>query len=176
MQNRKIVVALFIVFLVPMLFAGIMFHRGKPIGKTTNHGTLITPPISTKNLFKQLPTKWTILWFNPEQCHNRQCLDLLHQFIQIIKAMGKYQNDVQIAILSLPRNHDNSVLTKIVQANRKINARHISNEAYQNTLKQKVNTGMIYLMDPRGFIMMRYPQNVDPMNIYHDLSKLLKFI
>lgn len=175
MQNRKILVALLVMFSLPMLFAGIFYYRGKPIGNTTNHGILITPPIQSKKLFDQPPKKWTIVWYNPQHCEQRQCLDLLHDLSQIIKATGKYQNNAQVAVLTLEKNKTDSVLNKILKANPKLNARTTTMNLYQRTLKQNPAIGKIYLMDPRGFIMMSYPQNVDPMKIYKDLSRLLKY-
>ena len=34
--------------------------------------------------------------------------------------------------------------------------------------------GAIFLIDPRGFLMMRYPGDTDPSGIIRDLSRLLR--
>lgn len=173
-SNRKVLAALFFMFMIPMLFAWVMYHRGLPIGKTTNHGILITPPVQAEQLFKSLPHKWTMVWFTPNHCHDKQCLHLLHQLNQVKKAMGKYQSNVHIAVLTLPSNQNDVLLKKILNANTKINEVVIKPSNYQTLLHEKSDAGMIYLVDPRRFIMMKYSEDTDPMNIFHDLHKLLK--
>jgi len=174
-SNRNIVIALIVSFFVPMIFAGLLYTRGKPIGTPTNHGTLINPPIATNTLFKKLPKKWTIVWFTPKHCHNKDCLQLLHDLHQIQKAMGKYQSNTQLAVLTLKSNAADPLLNKILNANKQIATQSISSDEYRHLLKANASRGMIYLRDPSGFVMMRYLQNDDPMKIYKDLSRLIKF-
>ena len=45
---------------------------------------------------------------------------------------------------------------------------------FTSLLQSHYDQGAILLIDPRGFLMLRYPGNTDPSGIIRDLSRLLR--
>ena len=67
-KNKLTLLAIFIIFTLPIVLATLFFHRGLPIGDLTNRGELIRPPLHLSNIapvsYKELPRKWSIIVYS----------------------------------------------------------------------------------------------------------------
>lgn len=105
------------------------------------------------------------MWFTAKQCDQKTCEKTLHDLNQVKKATGKYQSDVALMLLS----SNNKPASKDF-----ISWLDTRNVLHASMTNPKLAPNSIYLVDPHGFIMMRYEDRRNPHDIYKDLSKLLR--
>jgi hypothetical protein len=95
-RRKKILPLIFllIVFVVPMLISGYLYvYHDRFQFKTTNHGTLLNPPIeiSTDDSLR----KWRIIYITGENCDDA-CKKIVTSLHQVKKALGKNSDRVLI--------------------------------------------------------------------------------
>lgn len=165
-KSTTTLIIFFTVFIIPMVLATVLFMRGKPIGQTTNLGKLVTPPVQITTLLPKFGNhKWTMMWFTSKQCNQKTCEKTLHDLNQIKKATGKHQNDIDIMLLSQKEQQTSKTFTRWLETRKVLHA---------SISSKQLNADNIYLIDPHGFIMMRYSEHRNPHDIYKDLKKLLR--
>lgn len=183
-MNRKktnpllIILLLVVVFAVPMLIASWLYNKRIILGrKTNNHGVLISPPLQVE----QLPDigqslklgKWTLLFFSPEACA-KACLEELHFLRQIQRASGKNQDRIARVLLT------KAMPNTIKSAYPNLVSLTINPKIFIDFLKknQQLNPafyrGGIFIVDPHGNMMMAYSLKSAYIDIFKDLSHLLK--
>lgn len=181
-----ILVILCALFGLPLLMASWMAAEDKPlVSHTTNHGQLITPPLSMTKL--DLPSnqqtwrgKWLLLYVNPKSC-DAVCEKTLYNIRQIRTATGKNSERVDRAILTFADKPVDSHLQQLLSQNF-AGTLHLtpSHKAFatlvQGNISEKLalQQGCIYLVDPLGNMLMFYSLDADPMGIFKDLTRLLK--
>lgn len=173
-KNAFTLSALILVFTTPMILATALYLRQKPIGHTTALGQLLNPPQPIQALYapkstERLPHKWTIMWYTTQKCQSQQCQDFLYRLNQVWKATGKHQQQTQVAVLSLWKNNYNPDLDALVDRLPQLQHVYTTQKQFKQTAEQ------IYLLDPHGNMILRYPKDVDPMHIFKDLKKLLRY-
>lgn len=143
------------VFILPLIVSMILFYFPNKFSfHTTNHGTLLNPPLVNQTLLlKRTQKKWQIVYV-PDECGHENKMFILHQ---VRMALGKDQNRLMLTLA------DNESCKMALHDFRKV---VLANNALT---KRK-----IYLIDPIGNIFMSYPENTDPMNILKDLQKVLE--
>lgn len=186
-KSQRTLLALFAIFVVPLLIAAIMFAmRGQwSLGNPVSHGQLIYPAqpvsqfdfITTANISHSkefLQGKWTFILYIPAAC-NLECEAALFKLRQTIRATGKDINRVQYMLLSQPsaapmvdpalqQRHPQMSVGQLIKWQTDVNAEQ------QELLK----TGLGYLIDPLGNVMMRYDTNTTSKGLLKDLKKLLR--
>lgn len=178
-----------ILFAIPIYGAWYFYqHHLSWSGRTVNHGVLMQPmlriedlPLKTPdqqkyNAAKQWKGMWTIMYINPSACQDA-CRNRILTLRQVHTAMGKYQNKFQRAYVSteaLPSNfvtllkekfHANAFLTN------NIALAHFWLAEKQGNFPAE---GMIMIVDPNGYVMMRYAPNFKPEDLYNDLQRLMQ--
>lgn len=171
--HQKILVALFMIFTLPVIFSWIVYtYHGYFHLNTTNHGILVTPPIQVSALFniEQAQKKqWQII-FAPRHCDDVQSDRILFELHQLRKALGENQGRVNLVLwdnqtcLSVALHDFHKVILNDQQT------KDLQNALHQNA---KFIADKIYLVDPRGNLFMYYPATTDVMNIFSDLKKVL---
>lgn len=186
-KQKRTVVALFLVFILPIILAIYFFSKGEPVGSLTNRGDLITPmkiePLQitdTNNVLlsqKQLEGKWTLVFIAPSECSD-QCTQKLYFLNQLRTAMGKRQDKVRSVALVFANERIDPQLKEIITKQYPTTEIWVSkaNILINNTTQQKLQFGThhIYVVDPQANIMMHYNSDVDPNDILKDLEKLVK--
>lgn len=173
-----ILLILIIVFFLPAYLARVAYEHHVGFGKTTNHGELLKPPLElaklklTNKLDQPVTTQtleghWLMLLVVGEQCDS-DCQRGLYNMRQIRMATGKDMNRIARAVVS-PKS--------INQAFGQLLVREYEGtwHFYANPSTLSLQTGSLYLVDPRGFVALRYPPNANPTNILKDLERLLKY-
>jgi cytochrome oxidase Cu insertion factor (SCO1/SenC/PrrC family) len=168
----------------PLIASYLTYYVIKPQGRT-NYGALIDPrahPIpalgattldgkpATLETYKG---KWMMVQINGADCQE-PCKKRLHDMRQLRLAQGKDKDRVERIWLVT----DNQPLDTMVM--REYDGTHML-RVNPETLKAwlPVEQGAdpsdhIYMIDPLGNLMMRFPKDADPNRIKRDLSKLLK--
>lgn len=189
-KNSLIIGVITLAFLSPLLAAwwALNFTDVIAAGDKSNHGDLITPPRPLADMplhdpvaarDYQLHGKWNLLYLG-HQCLTETCLDNLYRMRQIHAAMDKHSLRVQRVLLLLEQDAAalRPLLTqyagqRIIQADAAARARLIpvfKLAAEDNPLL----ANRLYIIDPRGNLIMSYRPEADPRGIIKDLKKLLK--
>lgn len=156
-------------FLTPFIAASWLYaHADQFHFKTKNKGILITPPAQVANLetpVQNFHHHWWVLIFNNAPCETT-CQEQLHWLHQIHIALHKHQTRVQLWMAQSALNPD--METQILKSIPELTLIPLT------TLPSFLdNEPGIAIMDPLGNIMMRYPFNTDPQNVFKDLKTLL---
>ena len=197
-SNRILMLAVFSVFLLPVLIAYSAHFFGwyKDFG-TNNRGLLVTPPIESAALdikdkdgnpfdSTNYPKTWFLVYVPPTDCQ-AACKNSLYLMRQTNKAMGPERNRVKRILLNWQNNghdFDGFVTENFPKMLSFYGDKNVINQSLQNALDQEpsaVEAGRIYIMDPLGFIMLSYPAIADEKesilkgkDLVKDLKRLLK--
>lgn len=190
-KPRLVLSILFAIFFVPLLLAWLMeAKQGSLSNKTTNHGQLLEPSLDFKALSlhdaKQQDIEphiwrghWLLVYALPLQC-GASCEKTLFYLQQIRSSTGKDSGRVRnlaFGFNDLPADpHVKEILSKYPNTV----ALNTSYQKYSQLLAKIPNAnldqqrGNIFLIDPLGNIILAYSETTPPMDIYKDLTHLLK--
>lgn len=179
---RRLLLATFFIFFLPVLAAWLLnvFAPGwLPFG-TVNHGTLVQPvrPVGAGTLQRLdgevLPADfldgyWTLVHVIRAPCE-RDCLDVLARTRQVRRALGDDMNRTQhlavVAERGFAADFGALELTAAVADRRWLQPFAFADASPASPA--------LYLVDPQGYLMMRYPPDVDQHGLLADLERLLK--
>lgn len=167
----------------PVIASYFFYYVVKPEGRT-NYGTLIEPqrplpPLQLRELdgkatdLASLKGKWLMLTVDASACP-KSCEDKLYHMRQVRLTTGRERDRVERVWLvaddaplttTLIRQYDG---TRILRAD----PRQLADWLPAETGGQLADH--IYMVDPLGNLMMRFPKNADPNGTKKDLSKLLR--
>ncbi len=183
-RARFILAGLFALFFLPIFAAWVLnveLPRWLPFGKT-NHGNLVEPAAqfgaSVLTGVDGLPAdgellegKWTLVYIEPSACR-AECEQAVYRMRQSRVAMGKEINRVQKMVIT------STLLVK--QAAQKLLGDDpdlkvvAAAPEWLNGSRPGKGEAQIYIVDPRGFLVMWYSADVDPGGLIKDLKRLLK--
>lgn len=179
-RNRMTLVALGVLFFGGMLLAGALRFSGwRPAGMK-NHGELLQPPADLRRVVPRLADGSAYAW-NPatrtwriaavardcDAARARECALLLHQLDTVWQLMGKDAGRVHVLwIGALPQGGARPATLRQLRASEDLRA---------GLPRSDVPGGdVVYVLDPNGFVVLRYPPGFDPGGLRTDLSRLLK--
>ena len=182
-KARIFLVAIIILFTAPFLSSWylVFFTDFKKNDPGVQNGELIIPvveigPIETISIGgtekQALIGKWTIAGFVDGECDTK-CQELLYKIRQLRLALGKNLDKVGRLIFS---NHE-SILNfdaefkgqKVV-----IDSSELERVSQLFSNIPDFDQNDIFLIDPYGFVMMRYKRDVEPRKIIKDIERLIK--
>lgn len=190
-RQRLKLLAIFFLFALPLLVAVIWnanTDRWRP-GNSTNYGELISParPLAAFDMQDLggthitqdfLRGKWTLVYIGPAQC-GKECQGNLYTMRQVRVALNEKIDRVQrLWVLSdatqakqlpvLLSDHPGLAVAKPSTA-------ELEHFLVQFSTSETTGPvlGRIYLVDPLGNLMMRYPPVADPKGLLKDLQRLL---
>lgn len=194
--HRKPLYFLLLTFLAPAVMAAWTLKSGWYVTMgTSNHGTLINPPVSLQDIPIEYPgnlsmedrQKWKLLYVLPEPC-TEACMNSLLAMRQIELAMGPEKLRLLSMIVATPPQRaaldalspsfePAPALTGIALAN---DIDHAFAPALSATPAPST-AGHLYLVDPTGTVFMFYPAISDPQasllrgrDIIKDLKHAMK--
>ncbi|MGH8120861.1 MAG: hypothetical protein ACRESK_09635 [Gammaproteobacteria bacterium] len=183
LRNRLMLVAVVLVFLVPLLLA--WYVAQNPARGGGEHGILIKPPRELKDRELVDPVtgqksplhgKWTMFALIEGECE-QGCVEVLYRMRQIRLSMGRralrVQRTVYFTDAGVEKNAKN--LFSGYEGQLLLPGSKAEAEFSKYFLREGTNTeNAIYLIDPRGFLMMCYPRDAKPSGMIKDLMHLLK--
>jgi len=190
-HGRLILVFMFVLFLLPFVSAALWYTLLQTgvvqVEKSTNHGTLIQPPesLNTQNwsYFSgesaqnvQLQGLWTVLFPLYQSC-SPDCQKSLWLLHQIRIALGTNRDRLQRIVLLFPAydRHENSGEWLNQQYLLRLQTdTSYSDKPWSRLDEQCATSQPIYLIDPRGDVMMCWSSEMDPGNILEDIKQLMK--
>lgn len=168
----------------PMILSYLTYYVIKPEGRT-NYGALIDPrkypiPALDATTLDGKPAgldaykgKWIMLQVSGAECA-KACRTRLHDMRQLRLAQGKDMDRIERVWLV---TDDQPLETQLIREYDDMHILRVDPERLSAWLPVESGTTAadhIYMIDPLGNLMMRFPKNADPNKIKKDLSKLLK--
>lgn len=176
-KNNKsaslIFVALILTCIIPMILAHYLFKNASRLHlATSNHGTLVTPPVPAEQLpFKPFIKQWSLL-YQSGSCCDKNCLMNILVTHQVIKSLGVDGSRLRSVVL-LPATCSRRPITDTFAKDTvKTDVIFFSPGAAKNNLH--LTADQLYIIDPHGNLMMFYKKNYNPLDLYSDLSQLLR--
>ncbi|TAK92369.1 MAG: cytochrome C oxidase subunit I [Burkholderiaceae bacterium] len=182
---------LLLVFLIcaaPVIAALLAYYVWPPQGGQTNYGTLIEPqrPVPDAGVLRlthldgrsfdlhALRGRWVMLYASPADCDQR-CKDTLFAMRQIRLMNGKERDRIERVWLMLD---EVPVSTELIREYDGMWMLRASVEELQKFLPLPAAPDAalpdhVWLIDPLGNLMMRFPKDADPKRMHKDLAKLL---
>ncbi|WP_179401179.1 SCO family protein [Burkholderia guangdongensis] len=185
-RGRWMLLLVALVCAAPMIASYVTYYVIKPRGGSTNYGALIDPqrPIppsltvvdeSGKTVpLASLRGVWLFVMTDKSACDDA-CATKLY-FMRQVRATQAGERE-RITTVWL-RSDANPIPDKVSAAypdTRKLVADPAAIAAWLPADAGTQDTDHIYLVDPNGNLMMRFPKNPDPSKIKRDVTKLLKW-
>jgi cytochrome oxidase Cu insertion factor (SCO1/SenC/PrrC family) len=169
----------------PVIASYFMYYVVKPKGGTTSYGTLIEPQRPIPEQFtvtdeqgkpialSALRGKWLMITVNGSDC-DKSCVTRLF----LMRQIRVLQNGERDRVVNVWLRTDDKPVSDVLKAaypqpdTRMLVADPQAVSAWLPAGDTPL-TGHIFLVDPNGNLMMRFPENPDPKKIKADLTKLL---
>jgi cytochrome oxidase Cu insertion factor (SCO1/SenC/PrrC family) len=183
-RGRWKLLAVVLVCAAPIIASYLTYYVIKPSGRT-NYGALIDPrayPIPAlgsttldgkPRALDDLKGKWIMLKVGGGECLEA-CQKQLFAMRQWRLMQGKNMDRVERVWLVTDAQPLDTMTIRQYDGMHMLRAQ---SDAVRKWLPTEVGTSAsdhIYLIDPLGNLMMRFPQDPDPRKVYKDIAKLLK--
>jgi hypothetical protein len=188
-RNRMLLLVIFAIFFGSMLLAGVLRFSGwRPAGMK-NNGELLQPPVDLRTRIPKLADggdyrwnpaarTWRIVLAPPAGCTDA-CTTLAQDIDIVWKLMGRNADQVDVLWLcaepgcSAPAPLRDDPALRLLRPDPALRAALPRVDAASAGGVQ----GMpVYVIDPNGFVILRYAPGADPAGLRADLAKLLKLI
>lgn len=176
--------AVFAVCAAPLIASYLTYYVIKPQGRT-NYGALIDPraypmpALGTTALdgspvtLDALKGKWIMLQVSDAECA-QPCRNRLHDMRQLRLAQGKEKDRVERVWLITDRSPLETLLMREYDGTHMLRADPAALKAWLPAEPGTTAADHMYIIDPLGNLMMRFPKDADPNRIKKDIAKLLK--
>lgn len=186
-QQRRGRIRLLLVLAIcaaPMLLSYLMYYVIKPTGRT-NYGVILDPrdyPMpalqatqldSTPASLEDFRGKWIMLQVGPSEC-TEACREQLHKMRQLRLMQGKEMERIERVWLMTDTAPIDTMLIREYEDVHMLRANAEVLKAWLPTESDTIEAEHIYMIDPLGNLMMRFPKNSDPGKMKKDISKLLR--
>lgn len=169
----------------PLIASYFTYYVIKPQSRT-NYGALIDPrahpipdafvPATLDGKAAPLTNfrgKWIMLMVHPAEC-GEKCKKTLYDMRQLRLAQGKEKDRIERVWLVTDKAPLETVLMREYDGTQMLRAEPAAVSAWLPADTGTTPVDHVYMIDPLGNLMMRFPKDADPNKIKRDLAKLLK--
>ncbi len=180
--NRAKLILVMAVFALPVVASYLAYFVWQPQGGTRNYGALIKPVTLPETMsltgldgasvsFKTLRGKWLMVQVDASGC-NSECEHKLYVMRQVRLMQGREQDRMQrVWVIADGRKPRPDIKQDYV------GTQLLADPAGGLTAKLAAEGDVkqyIYMIDPLGNVMMRWPANPDIKRMHKDIERLLK--
>ncbi len=141
-------------------------------GTSGNYGTLLRPLPVALPAAGELKGKWVLVQFDGGAC-DAGCERKLYFMRQVRRAQGKEMQRVARLWLLTDKAQPGPELLKAIEGT--VVAPRAGIDAANGAFPaERSVTDHLYLVDPLGNLMMRFPRDADPARVIKDLQRLLR--
>jgi cytochrome oxidase Cu insertion factor (SCO1/SenC/PrrC family) len=191
--RRSMLVLVGLLFFTPLLLAFLLYYGSgwRPAGRT-NHGVLIEPARTLPRVALPQPRveadapaaqalagadvlsgKWSLVYLGRGDC-DADCRDTLHYMRQTQLGLGQLMPRVQRIFLVSANCCDRAYLAREQPGLITLDADGAAGAGLLGQFPPERRASTIFIVDPRGNLMMRYDAHEDPKGLRDDLKKLLE--
>lgn len=183
-KGRWKLFAVIAVCAAPLIASYLTYYVIKPEGRT-NYGALLdprsypVPALGTTTLdgkpvaLETYKGKWIMLQVNDAECQD-PCRKKLYDMRQLRLAQGKEMDRIERVWLITDDQPLETIIMREYDGTRMLRAKPDAVNAWLPVEPGATVADHLYLIDPLGNLMMRFPKGADPNKIKKDLSKLLR--
>lgn len=175
MTSRRMMLVLMLIFFAPLGLSFAMYYgwHWRPPGQT-NHGTLIQPAreLPTTGAAAVLSGKWSLVYLGAGDC-DADCHASLYFMRQTQLGLGHEIPRVQRVFLVTAACCDRAFLEREHAGLITLNADGPDSAALVAQFPADQRASTLFIVDPKGNLMMRYDIHADPKGLHEDLVKLL---
>lgn len=177
-RNRALLIALLLAFAAPLLFAAWLQRAGWMPSGTKNYGELLSPPqpmpvarLSDGGAFawKTPEWYWTLLVRVPGNCV-ADCREALLSLPKLRQSLDRHATQLRIAIIDEPGR----IGAQTLQGHGIYPVQIADAERIDPALPDPPVTIRLALVDPNGFVVLRFPQTADFARVRQDLGRLIR--
>lgn len=177
----------FALFFVPVVIAWVLYFVVRPDARS-NYGDLIDPQLDVPSAlilkrlsgepfsFDSLKGKWILLQVAHSNCDEPCQLNMFYQR-QIRISTGKEQTRLERVVLVVDSGPLETMLLRQFEGVHFVRANMQQIEQWlpitQRNASNTLPKDHIYMIDPLGHVMLRFPPNIDPTKMRKDISRLL---
>ena len=166
MSARLKLLAVLLACAAPFVLGTAAWFFGWGTGSPGNYGELIAPRPLAGAPFEELRGKWVLVSFDAAAC-DAYCERKLYFMRQLRTAQGKEQGRVERLWLLTDGGTPRPELVAAIEGT------HLSRVKPDGFPGRPADH--IYLVDPLGNLMLRFPRDPDPSKMLKDLQRLLKY-
>lgn len=180
--GRRTLLLILALFVLPVLIAVGLYVFGWKPGQTMNHGELIQPPIVLPTQLREvdgkplavdaLRGKWLLLVAGTGPC-DAPCVGLLQQMRNVHIALNKERDRIRRAWVN-PAAGSDPALAEFRSRLPDLQVAEPAGPGWERTLGDAPGH-RLYVVDPMGNVILRYPGTTDPRGVRKDLERLLKY-
>ncbi|HEX9171649.1 MAG TPA: cytochrome C oxidase subunit I [Telluria sp.] len=183
-RGRWKLLAVLLVCASPLILSYLTYYVIKPQGRT-NYGTLIDPrthpipPLASTALdgkpagLDNYKGKWILLKVGAGECLDA-CRKQLFAMQQLRTMQGKERERVERVWLVTDATPLDTVLMREYDGTHMIRADGAAVAKWLPVEPGTTAGDHLYLIDPLGNLMMRFPKDPEPRKVHKDIAKLLK--
>jgi len=171
-RGRRIALVILAICAAPIVLGTLAFYLWSSDAQTTSYGALLPPQRIPIEGIERLQGKWLLVNLDHGAC-DEACRRDLFTMRQARTAQGRDRNRVERVWLitdNVQPSHEISTLTEAVRI---IHLREPSAKLFPAS-DDAARDRSIYLIDPLGNLMLRFPPDPDPRRLIKDLARLLK--
>lgn len=151
------------VCLAPLLAGWLLYFFDWRPAATGNYGELITPRLLSGAPFDALRGKWVLVTFDAAAC-DAYCEKKLYLIRQLRRTQGKDMERVERLWAVTDGGKPRPELLAVIEGTRVVS---FDDKSFARDY--------IYLVDPLGNLMLRFPRDPEPSKMVKDLTRLLKY-
>jgi hypothetical protein len=164
--NKIKIIGLLLVFIIPMMVSWFLYaYHDYFHFQTTNHGTLLTPPLHDESFIAGVSPTWQLV-YAPTDCQSKDADTMMFTLHELRLLLGKDSKRVSLTLLTenncgLANTHDFRKLT--------FNSKQLREKLADHRVSDK-----IFLIDPRGNLFMYYVSSTPLANVFKDIKHVLE--
>jgi hypothetical protein len=158
-------------FALPVIAGWVAFVSGWGSGTASNYGVLLAPrPLAAAPL-AALRGKWVLVQLDAAACEAR-CQQKLYYMRQVRRAQGRQMNRVERLWIVTDSAAPAPALLAAMDGTQVAHGDATLAGAFP---AERAASDHIYLVDPLGNLMLRFPRDPNPSRMVKDLERLLKY-
>ncbi|MGD9584163.1 MAG: hypothetical protein AB7V26_10935 [Lysobacterales bacterium] len=177
-RHRLLLIVLVLAFAAPMLIASLLQRGGWMPSGRKNYGELLSPPLPMpaarlhdggEFAWKTPQWYWTLLVRVPSDCA-ADCRQSLLGLPKLRQSLDRHATQLRIAIVDEPGR----IGTASLQGQGIYAVRIDASERIDPLLPDPLGSIQLALVDPNGFMVLRFPPSADFERVRRDLKRLIR--
>jgi len=170
-RGRVKLALLLALFAIPLVAAWAAYVSGRLAGGAANYGTLLPPRQLDDPALVALRGKWVLVSIDRAGCA-AACERKLYYMRQVRRAQGRQMNRVERLWIVTDAGAPAPALLAAIEGTHLARADARLAAGFP---AERAATDHIYLVDPLGNLMLRFPSDPNPSKVVKDLERLLKY-